>query len=362
MRSPGLVTLLALLVVASTSGCYYGHLAAGQTRLLWGRQPIVQLIEDPATPEPLRQRLDLVRQVRAYARTLGLDVGEQYTSYVPWPGDRLVTTVVATRPGEVEAAGFRFPLIGRVPYKGFFDQAAAEREAEDLRAQGLDVCVVPVAAYSTLGWLADPVTEPMLRSDDLDLVETLLHELVHATAYIPDDAEFNEGVANFIGREAAARYLAEHGVAHDERAAEALARELRERTRDSRQLAEALQQVRAEVEALYSGEPAGPERDAQRRHIEQRGRTTLAQLSLAGYEAPELAERIPLGDACLALRGTYTDDLPRHEAVLADLDGDLTAFIRRLVRAAEREEPRAVFFAPDGAGSTVSNRPTPSLD
>jgi predicted aminopeptidase len=344
LRTAG-IALLSLALLGASAGCYYSHLAVGQSRLLWRRQPIEQLIADPATPAALRGRLQLVQDVRAYARWLGLDVGDQYTSYVAWPGDRVVTTVVATRPGEVEAAEFRFPIVGRVPYKGFFDLAAAEREAESLRDDGLDVCLVGVAAYSTLGWLADPVTEPMLGSDDLELVETLLHELVHVTAYVPSDADFNEGVANFIGREAAARYLGERGLAGDARSAAALEAEQRERNADARSLADALRRFRAEVEALYRSSEPGPERDAERRALESRARSGLARLLLMRSDSAEIAQRIQLGDACLALRGTYSDDLPRHDALLASLGGDLRAFVERLDRAATADAPRDAFFA-----------------
>jgi predicted aminopeptidase len=340
-----LIVLLSLITLGAASGCYYGHLAVGQSRLLWRREPIDQLLTDPATPDALRERLRLVQDVRAYARTLGLAVGEQYTSYVAWPGDRVITTLVATKPGEVEATDFRFPIIGRVPYKGYFDRAAAEREAEALRSRGLDVCVVPVAAYSTLGWLADPLTEPMLRADDLKLAETLLHELVHATAYVASDADFNEGVASFIGREAAARYLGEHGLALDERSPSELEAEQRGRNVDARLLAEQLRQFRAAVEALYATTAEGREREQRRSALESRTREQLAALPLQRADAAGLAERLPLGDACLALRGTYSDDLERHALLLETLAGDLPAFIDRLSQAAGTEAPRETFFA-----------------
>jgi len=334
-----------LLVLGAGSGCYYGHLAIGQSRLLWHRQPIDQVLDDDSTPLVLRERLRLVQDVRAYARTLGLAVKDQYTSYVPWPGDRVVTTLVATRPGEVEPAGFWFPIVGRVPYKGYFDRAAADREADALRARGLDVCIVPVAAYSTLGWLADPVTEPMLRDDDFALTETLLHELVHATAYIASDADFNEGIANFVGREAAAGYLGERGLVGDDRSPEDLEAEQRARNADARALAGLLRGVRADIELLYAATEAGDERRRQREEIEARARRQLARLSLRRADATVLAQRISLGDACLALRGTYSDDYARHARVLEALDGDLQAFIARLSEAAKTDAPRDAFFA-----------------
>ena len=142
---------------------------------------------------------------------LGLEVDGQYTSYAAWPGDRVVTALVATRPGEVEPAGFWFPILGRLPYKGYFDPEKAGAEAARLRARGLDVCEVPVRAYSTLGWFDDPVTGPMLRSGDGRLVETILHELVHSTVYVRGHVDFDEGVASFIGEEASVRFYAQAG-------------------------------------------------------------------------------------------------------------------------------------------------------
>ena len=162
---PALVAtlLFASFAVLLLPGCYYGHLASGQLRLVLGRDSVDDVVADPATPLHVREQLALVDTARGYAAELGLDVGGRYTSYVAWPGDRVITIVVATRPGEVEAAGFHFPLVGRVPYKGFFEIESAEHEAERLRADGLDVCVLPVRAYSTLGWFDDPLTTPMLE-------------------------------------------------------------------------------------------------------------------------------------------------------------------------------------------------------
>ena len=65
------------------------------------------------------------------------------------------------------------------------------------------MCLLPIPAYSTLGWLNDPVTAPMLREGRARLIEVVLHELVHATVYVPDEPDWNEGLATFFGQEAA---------------------------------------------------------------------------------------------------------------------------------------------------------------
>ena len=325
---------MVLLVPPAASGCYYAHLASGQLRVLMARQPIEDLRADSDTPDRLREQLALVERARSFASELGLDVGGRYTSYVDWPGDRIVTTVVATNPGEVEAAGFRFPLVGEVPYKGFFDVAAAEDEAQALREDGLDVCVVAVTAYSTLGWMDDPVTAPMLRRGDARLVETLLHELVHATVFVPDQPEFNEGVARFIGQEAAVRF--HRSVA------------LRTRVSEDRQIAAEILAFRERVAALYAHTEEPADAAAKRNTLERAFRKQLASLPLTSRDPASFAARARLNDACLALSGTYAADDARLKRLLGELDGDLFRFIERLRTAAEAEDPREDFFRASG--------------
>jgi predicted aminopeptidase len=235
---------------------------------------------------------------------------------------------VATRPGEVEAAGFHFPLVGRVPYKGFFEIESAEHEAERLRADGLDVCVLPVRAYSTLGWFDDPLTTPMLEQPGGALTETVVHELVHSTVFVTSQPEFNEGVARFIGQEASVRLGASD----------------RQRVDDDRLVAQALLTFQRRVAELYDGESDEAKRNATRRQLEAELRSHVAGLALVGRDPAALAATLRLNDACLAARGTYAQDAGRHEHILEALDGDLQAFVRRLRESAEQTDPRAAFF------------------
>lgn len=334
--------LLAALVAASTTGCYYGHLASGQARLMLARRAIDDVLADPDTATPLRAQLHQVESVRAFAVELGLAVDDEYTSYAPWPGDRIITSVVATRPGEIDAVEQCHPIVGCVPYQGFFDQEAAERRAETLREQGLDVCLVPVSAYSTLGWISDPVTDPMLQRGEVDLAVTLLHELVHATVFARSQPEFNEGLATFVGQEAAIRYFARH-PASDPQAGSA-----RDRILDQRTLALALVSAREAVAALYAEELPEAERVQRRSDLEARTRAQLSTLSLRSVDGERLralADQLQLNDACLALRGTYAGDLPRYAAVLEALDGDLPRFIARARELQDADDPRAALFA-----------------
>ncbi len=290
--------------------------------------------------------------MRAFAAERGLRVGDQYTSFVAWPGDRIVTTLVRTRPGSLDAVGWWYPFLGRLPYRGYFDAARAEREAHRLREEsGYDVCVSPVTAYSTLGWLDDPVTTPMLGRGAANLVETLLHELVHATVFVEGDADFNEGVALFIGQEAAIRYFERQVPGEDPATALPSGERVRAWVEDRRRVEAVVLAFRDRLPAL-AGRPDAP---SQRAAAERVVRGELASLPLAVLDPAAVAAEARLGDACLALRGTYSRDLPRHAALLAALGGDLDALIRHLVEWAEREEPSERFF--DGPARLASRSP-----
>jgi len=325
---------LALIIgfAFCTSGCYLGHVAAGQARMMRARVPIDSVIADEETPKDVREKLELVQSARGFAAELGLDVGDQYTSYVPWEGDRIITIVVATRPGEVEPAGYTFPIVGTVPYKGFFTPERAEAEASGQRERGRDVCVVGVDAYSTLGWLDDPVTGPMLRRGPGSLVDTIVHELVHATVYVSDEARFNEGVANFIGGEASAQFFAERGEMER-------AKQRRASIADKRRIGAVLAELRVEIKALYESQTPGPERAAARQALGDRARETLAALPLEIRDPARVASQSRLNDACLALSGTYSDDLDDYAALLSQSGGNLRAFVQRVLVAAEEDDP-----------------------
>ncbi len=349
-----------MITTLGCSGCYYSQLARGQLALLWAREPIEEVLADPTRPPQTRHLLALVGSVRDFARELGLRVGDQYTSYVDWPEeDRLITTLVRTRAGSLDPVPFWFPVLGRLPYKGYFDRERAAHEAERLRARSFDVCESGVAAYSTLGWLDDPVTSPMLRQGPVSLVETILHELVHATAFLPEEAGFNESVAQFIGQEAAVRFFQTRTQARAEGVDGSEPwpdpDRVRDLVEDRRAIAREILAFRARLLRLHET-GAGDDPLTWRAREEQAARDRLARLPLRVLATDEVAAGTRLTDACLALRGTYVDDLPRHARVLEALGGDLGAMIRRLRRWADEGRSVDAFYriVPAGADTLTA--------
>src|SRR5919206_1255214 len=195
---------VAYLVLAPT-GRYIARAGWEEAKILVRRRSIVALVKAPGTPPVVRRKLQLVLSARAFAEdSVGLRAGESFTTYSQLRRDTLVLVLSGAYRDRLEPYTWWFPIVGRVPYKGFFDFSAAQRAAKQLADRGFDVYLRPAAAFSTLGFFNDPLVSTTLREDSLDLVNTVIHETTHSTFYARGQAVFNESFANFVGARGAA--------------------------------------------------------------------------------------------------------------------------------------------------------------
>ena len=209
------LTLIAL-VLSALAGCetvgYYGQAIRGQAELLLARQRVADLIADPATPPALGTALRTSVDVLAFAESeLGIAADGRYQSYVDLDRRAVVYNVFASPPYTLAPVQWCFPIAGCVSYRGYFARADARAKADALAAEGFDVHVGGVAAYSTLGWFDDPLLSTFIDRGDAALAELLFHELAHGVVYVPGDTAFNESFATFVGRKAVAQFLASRG-------------------------------------------------------------------------------------------------------------------------------------------------------
>lgn len=192
---------------AVLSGCspiYVLRAAYEEGKILWRREPIVDYVRKPEVTLDTQEKLKLVLALREYARdVLKLNVGGSFSSYSYVDRPDLTHIVVAAPKTELRPYTWWFLIVGSVPYKGFFEKADAEEEAQRLNAEGYDTNIRPSAAFSTLGWFDDPLLSHLLRYDKVVLSEIVFHELFHQTLYINGAGAFNESLANFIGHRAA---------------------------------------------------------------------------------------------------------------------------------------------------------------
>lgn len=194
-------------------GCnlnYYWHLARGQSRVLYQRIPVQALLARPDLAEQTRTQLELIQAVLRYAESVGLKTDDQYTTFYDTGGGPISWNVSACPPDRFSPYTWDFPLVGEVPYKGFFRRDLAAEERDALAAEGYDAMVRPVSAYSTLGLFSDPILSSMLNYAPDQLADLILHELTHARVYAPSQTDFNESLATFVGRQGALLFLAQH--------------------------------------------------------------------------------------------------------------------------------------------------------
>src|SRR6185503_3659884 len=183
---------LAIMALALLAGCeslsYYGQAIGGHFKLLSAARPIDSWLSDPKTSPELRQRLETARRIREFAtRELHLPDNASYTAYADLGRRFAVYNVFAAPKFSVEPKAECFPITGCVAYRGFFSEKDALRHAEKLRADGYDVYVGGILAYSTLGWFDDPLLSTFIAYPESQVARLIFHELAHQVAYARDD-------------------------------------------------------------------------------------------------------------------------------------------------------------------------------
>ena len=304
---------VALALAAAAAGCaafegagYIARAGWSEARILLRREPIAVLLERPDVDPALRERLALVLAVREFAADrLGLRVGDSYTTYAQVDHDATVHVLSAARRDRLEAHAWWYPVVGRLPYRGFFDRGAAERAGRRLEARGLDVDVRPAVAFSTLGWFADPLLSTAATGPPVEVAETVIHELFHSTLYVPGAAAFNESAATFVGHRGTIAFFCEGGA--DARCAEAI-----RRWRATRARGAVLARLARGLDTLYAAAPPEGARE--------RGRAWLARAAARTLERQGLGAGglVPPNNARLLGQLLYLRDLDAFERLAPD--------------------------------------------
>ncbi len=343
---------LAVAAICLGTGCsslaYYAQAAGGHVDLMQRARPVGEVLADPVTPKPLRQRLQLSQRLRDFAvDELKLPDNPSYRRYADLQRPAVVWNVVAAPELSLTLKTWCFPVMGCVGYRGYFDRAEAEALAAQLRAEGLEVRVYGVPAYSTLGWSnwigGDPLLNTFIAWPEGELARLVFHELAHQVAYADDDTTFNESFGTAVERLGGRRWVARHGT--PELQAQVLLAETRraefqalaQRYRDALQAvyasavddvtkrarkAELLAAMRAEYAALKSGPWAG----------------------YAGYD-PWFAQA---NNAYFGVLAAYTELVPQFERLFERQGGDFARFYAEVktLAAMPKAERRARLATP----------------
>jgi predicted aminopeptidase len=355
-----LLPALSLTIAILLAGCdlsYFARAAYEEGHLLWNRRPIVQVLQKRDLSPAVRQRLEMVLAVRKFAaENLGLRVGGAYKTVTAVDQNAVVWVLMAAPRDSLAPYLWWFPIVGYVPYKGYFKKARAEAEARAMEENGYDTLVRPAIAFSSLGFFDDPLLSNLLELNRVELAGVLIHELFHRTFFLKSDAMFDESSANWIGNRGAVDFFTQTEGANSQDAM--AAREIYE---SDMKFAAFLLQQEARLLTLYQSVLPRDQMLRRRLVVFNEINADYAKLKplLSGLERFDLDQQ-QLNNAVLLNYLIYFHDLNRFAALERMHHGDTRATIRSIINLAqsEPEDPfhaiwKATLNAPPAAALTA---------
>ena len=324
------VVVLIISLASACSPMYVIRAGIAEANILRARRPIPDVILDPATDDRTKTKLTFVVEARNYAiDVFELDVGRSYTSFSQLESDTLAMVLSAAQKDQLTPKTWWFPIVGTVPYKGYFNDDAAMREQEKLEEDGFDTFLRPTAAFSTLGWFADPLMSTLIRLDEVDLVETVLHELSHNHLFVKGQVRFNESFATFVGRAGAIEFFCnrEGGGSDTVKCLRAQAR-----WRDHQRFEAFIEGLVEELQVVYQDTTlAYDTKLAERERIFDASLETFATEVQPTFEASTYQSflLVPLNNATLLTRIRYHHRLQDFQTLM-EREGDLRRAVQYL--------------------------------
>ncbi|MCB0341842.1 MAG: aminopeptidase [Pseudobdellovibrionaceae bacterium] len=327
------VVLLAF-ITPLLPGCLATYLVKSSyehVKILNARQEIQSVMQENKVAPAKKQKLQLALDARQFAeKNLGLTPTDNYTTYVDL--DRpYVTWVLRAAPAyELKPHTWWYPIVGSMPYRGFYSEQEAHDAAKEFPKEKYDTYVRGVSAYSTLGWFDDPILSSMLRYRDHDLVNVIIHETVHATIFIKGHANFNESLATFLGNKGTELYYLEREGPNSK-----TVKVIRDENHDDQLFSQFIGHELKQLQAWYENTPEltiKSEKENRIQQIKDRFKNEL-QPKLLSQKYDQFTSR-PLNNANLLSYKTYFHDLSDFEKLAIEFDGDF----KKLIAACKKLE------------------------
>jgi predicted aminopeptidase len=334
----------SLAIAILLAGCdmrYLAHAAYEESHLLWNRKPIAEVLQQPSLSPAVRQQLETVLAVRKFAAdNLGERVGGAYETVTAVDQSAVVWVVMAAPRDSLAPYLWWFPIVGYVPYRGYFNKTRAEAEARAMEGKGYDTFVRPAIAFSSLGFFNDPLLSNLLELNRVELAGVLIHELFHRTFFLKSDVMFDESSANWIGGRGAVDFFTQTEGANSQDAAAAW-----DVYRSEMKFADFLLQEEARLIRLYQSGLPRDEILKRRLVVFAEIKADYAKLkpTLSGLERFDLDQQ-PLNNAVLLNYMIYFHDLNNFAALERMHQGDTRATIQSIIELA-RNEPDDPFHA-----------------
>lgn len=322
--------LLSLLSIPlAFNGCGLGYMtraAYEEGKILANRQDIKSIIARPDTTKEDRDKLDLVLRARQFAIDIGLEPGGSFTKFTRIDRDILAWVFLASKRDSFELYTWWYPIVGRVPYRGFFELDDAKQFGESLSSKGYESSIRPTEAFSTLGWFDDPVLSTSLKHPKTRLANTVIHESFHGKVWVPGRVDFNESAANFVGSAgAAAFFAAEFGKCpRDCAELESLKNESALEYSRELEIADSIEGLYAELEALYKSAAPSEQKLAARGPIFEKHISRLR----TKYPAIKLLREV--NNAELIQLKLYLSDLRKFAKLFEVCGKDWSLFVDKI--------------------------------
>jgi predicted aminopeptidase len=334
---PVVIAAGSLLAVSSLfSGCY--TLKQGVTMLGYLNRAI-PLEELAQTDAGSKEFMRTVMDIRHFAmEELGLEMSKNYTRYVEIDRNYLAAVVSASARDSFRRHEWHFPIVGSLPYKGFFNIEDAHKEREKLEKKDLDVWIRGVDAFSTLGWFKDPLYSYMRDYSTARLADLIIHELVHATVFVKGQVQFNEELAEFIGSEGARLYME---TRYGEDSSEY--REMFVSETDGQKYVEFSQELIAELDALYSSDLKREEKLTEKEKIIKAAKKRFDAEYESRFSSGNFRgfSNLPINNAYLELYRLYHAQDNFYADLYERSGRNLPAFITAAKTVTKKGSPRA---------------------
>ncbi len=303
---------------------FYGQAIRGQTEILAKSRSNPRVMADPTSSPLLVKQLAAVEEIRQFAsQHLQLPGDESYGRYTDLGREHVVWVLYAAPEFSLKPKTWYYPAIGEMDYRGYFHESDSAALAGKLRGQGYDVFVGGVDAYSTLGWFHDPVLNTFVDYPDIDLAETLFHELTHRKVFHRGDTIFNESFASVVAEEGVRRWLAFHGRSAD-------LRKYRQRLVRRNEFYREVEIARARLRKLYASSKPAEEMRTEKAAILEKLRDQFRELRRrwGGHGLESWLEE-DLNNGHIVSLDLYFQQMPQFEKLLAECDGDLPLFYKK---------------------------------